>query len=398
MRRSILYLLALLALSVSCRNLAETEAPSGNPEEQVAAGQAIIRATLEQEFSSKTALNENMKVVWCSGDQIKVFNKENPSGVVYTLLESSAGTTLGKFSGDALSGTGPYYAMYPASAAGTLSGSVISLDLPGTQQYAQSSFGNGSCVSVGSSETTGIMDFYNVLGCVSFSLESPKALSGIRVSTRGSEALYGTGSVTVSETPALSLNGQSGTNGSLYLDCSAAGTVQSFYLMVPPGSLGSGFIVEFLDTEGKVMLKTASSNRNTVERSVILSMPVFPFTAEYKGAFMQADAPGYYGHLGAEDASPLAVYAFDEENGQYSYRTTSSSRFVRIQNMVEGFAYGFTTPYNLVVGETYDVTREVNGIPDAETRKYILVRKSNDAAWFLAQDRSEGFIQMLVED
>ena len=115
-------LLALAVLPLACRSGREEALPSRTPraEEPVAetvrrAGQIVIDASLEQQPASKTSLNENHRVLWSAGDQIRVFNASHPEGVVFTLLDESAGTVKGKFSGDAPSGSGPYYAVYPAS-------------------------------------------------------------------------------------------------------------------------------------------------------------------------------------------------------------------------------------------------------------------------------------------
>ena len=107
-----------------------------------------ITASLEMpDDETKTSLQSG-NVVWKTGDQIKVFNATHPSGEVFTLDPACDGLSNGTFTGGAIDGEGPFYAVYPASAAGTLTGSNVSVTVPQTQVLTADSFGAGANLSI----------------------------------------------------------------------------------------------------------------------------------------------------------------------------------------------------------------------------------------------------------
>ena len=160
-------------------------------ESKVGGKMVVISAFLEQPSATKTSLSPERKVSWCAGDQIRVYNASHPEGVVYTLEAASAGSQEGQFSGEDLSGSGPFYAIYPESAGGSLIGQKISVTLPLKQTYAEDSFGSGAAVSMALSQQLSSLQFKNVLGGVALNVTSEKAISGIRLQTKGDEALCG---------------------------------------------------------------------------------------------------------------------------------------------------------------------------------------------------------------
>ena len=90
-----------------------------------------ITATLEQPVGTKTSLSSERQVLWSVGDQIRIYNSDTPAGVIYTLADGE-GTTAGKFQGDPLTGQGPYYAIYPASAGGKSATINVNVVVPAT--------------------------------------------------------------------------------------------------------------------------------------------------------------------------------------------------------------------------------------------------------------------------
>ena len=77
----------------------------------------VFQASLEQpEAATKTSLFvDGTRVVWTEGDQIRIFNHSHQDGVVFTLKSGEGGKESGTFEGEDI-GSGPYYAIYPASA------------------------------------------------------------------------------------------------------------------------------------------------------------------------------------------------------------------------------------------------------------------------------------------
>ena len=398
--RSLLYpaMLALAFLSaVQCKN-----AEQDGPAVRTKGNQVTISATLEQPAGTKTSLSSEREVLWNTGDQIRVYNSDTPNGVVYTLSEGE-GTTAGKFTGDPVTGDGPFYAIYPASAGGALSVSegTIAVTLLSEQNYAAGSFGSGAAVSVAKANAIKRLNFKNVLGGVSLSVTSSKAFSGVRLQTRGDEALNGSGTISFGEEePAISVTRASDDNSFLYLKCAeAVNAPATFVLMLPPGAFASGFLVEFLDSEGNVMFRSAKAqDSNTVTRSNILDMPVTDYAAQYKAAFFESESFGYFPAIGAETS--LKALNYDEETGQYAYKQTNSSRYVRVQNLQEGFYAEVTTPTSMTLGGTCQAsvtTLEGNTKTTASNKTFKVLKKTGNRVWLVNETDKVGIIQ-LMED
>ena len=347
--RSLLYpaMLALtVLLVVQCKN-AEKDAPASRPQGK----EITIVATLEQPTDTKTSLGSENKVLWQAGDKIKVYNASNLNGVELTLSEG-AGTTVGKFTGTKPSGAGPFYAIYPASAGGALSGSNIAVTLPKEQAYVAGSFGSGAAVSVAKAETVEKLFFKNVLGGVSLKVTSGGPISGIRIQTKGNEALSGSGAITVGDgAPAISVTRATDENSYLNVTCeSAVSTPATFIVMLPPGAFTSGFLVEFLDNNKEVMFKSAKAVAdNEVKRSSILYMPESTYTPAYKAGFFTSEGFGYYPAIGAGGELNKSL-AYEEDNSQYAF-LTGETREVRVQSLERGFYTIITTPKVMNLGE-----------------------------------------------
>ena len=392
--------LALSVLPVACRSEQEDALPPRTPktEEPVnatvrRAGQIVIDASLEQQPQSKTSLNQDHRVLWSAGDQIRVFNASHPDGVVFTLLEECAGTVKGKFSGDDLNGSGPFYAVYPATSAVRLNNGNLSISLPSTQQAAAGGFGEDASLAVARSSVLASLDFHNVLGAISFTVEGSKRIS--RIELESSEALWGTGVVTVPEEgePALTMTATGAESKMATLDCTTSqGKV--FYLMLPPGTLKKGFTATLYDTDGNLAFKGTSSANNTIVRSSIVNMPAFQYQAQYNGAFFSFPGFGLLGGV-KPGASLDASAAFEDAPAQYAaWARSGYYRKLRVQNWEEGRVVTYTTDYNLEAGKSYQITIDQlqGGSITSESRSFQLVRKTAQAAWFVSEDGTEGFI------
>jgi len=389
-------LLALAVLSaVRCKN-AEQDGPATRAKGK----QVTISATLEQTVGTKTSLSPEREVLWSTGDQIKVYNSTTPEGIVYTLSEG-AGTTAGKFTGDALTGDGPFYAIYPADAGGMLDGTSIAVNLPAQQAYAAGSFGGGAAVSVAKAGAVTKFHFKNILGGVSLSVNSSKSFSGVRLQTKGEEALNGEGVIDFAETdPVLTVTRKTDDNSFLYLSCEEpVSAPATFVLMLPPGVFSDGFLVEFLDSEGNVMFRSAKANdSNTVTRSNILDMPVTNYNAQYKSAFFESEGFGYFPAIGAE--TPLKALCYQEETSQYAYKNSNNSRFVRVLDLQEGFYAEVTTPTSMTLGGTCEAsvtTLEENTKTTASNKTFRVLKKTGNRVWLVNETDKVGIIQ-LMED
>jgi len=398
--RSLLYpvLLSVVALfAVQCKN-AEKDGPASQPQGK----EITIVATLEQPTGTKTSLDAENKVLWQAGDIIKVYNASNLNGVELTLTDG-AGTTVGKFSGTSPSGAGPFYAIYPASAGGafSISDSNIAVTLPQNQTYAAGSFGSGAAVSVAKAETVDKLFFKNVLGGVSMTVTSGGPISGIRIQTKGNEALSGSGTITVGDgVPAISVTKATDEDSYLNVICeSAVSTPATFIVMLPPGAFTSGFLVEFLDNNKEVMFRSAKAVAdNEVKRSSILFMPESTYTPAYKADFFTSEGFGYYPAIGA-GADLNKSLAYEEANSQYAF-LTGETREVRVQSLERGFYTIITTPKEMALGESYnvDVTTLVGDTKTAlDTKSYKVLQKTADRVWLVNDTDHSGIIQKLED-
>ena len=185
------------------------------------------------------------------------------------------------------------------------------------------------------------------------------------------------------------------------LSLDGAAQTGPYYVMLPPGSLTSGFMVEFRNTGDMVMVKAAkASAKNEIKRNEILAMPAFDFTEQIKGAFLDKASFGYFGNIGISGL--LDAFAFDKLTCQYAVNTVAAtSRYVRVQSLPLGKYYAVQTPYKLDLGASYDDVSVESVVGSTYTAPapatYKVIRKSDDAAWMVSSDMQKGII-LLLED
>lgn len=369
----------------------------------------VFRASLEQIVpETKTALTPGNSVVWSEGDQIRIYNSSNPAGAVFT-LESGAGTVDGAFTGT-ISGEGPFYAIYPADAAGALTyegGLTLNLQVPSTQNYAAGSFGKGANISWAMAETTSTLFFHNVFGAVSFTVTGSKTIKAVNLYTRGSDILNGNVKIT-------NLGGDAWVsyldtkNQSVSLDCGEGvqldGSGVTFHISVPAGAFAEGFFVEFIDSEGNAMLKSAPATQNVINRGVIRQMPAFAYTAQYKKAFL-TEASDFAAYSGVDAAGPVEKQcAYTEGQSQYAFITTDGdpgSRYVRFQDWTTGYSLAFQIPVkNVTLGAKPTVTVKAQGATGTvafTSGTMKVIKKTADRAWLYDSVTKNGFVIKLED-
>ncbi len=221
-------------------------------------------------------------LLWTANDQIKVTNG-NGTPATYSLTDG-AGTTNGIFYSGEDGGdffTPDYVALYPtaneAGMANTLSGTTATFNLPDVQTYKENSFAEKSMPMVAySSDQT--LPFKNVLGGICFPIvcASPVQVTSVVLTSAANEALWGTCTTTISTLggdPTSQVTNSDAAKNVITLDCSGSnvtlGTDPTYFcIMVPPGSLASGFTVEAYNGTSRIFNASTSANPN-ITRSVI---------------------------------------------------------------------------------------------------------------------------------
>ena len=261
MKKHILSTLAICAALFGCQKNEVYETQSSDID---------LHATIEDNASTKTVLDENNNIRWSEGDQIVAFMKSS-LGLKYQVAEESVGKTSARFvkkvngnSDDLYGGTdwnhNVVYYPYSEAVEAAKSGVNYTLDvvLPAEQTYAPESFGNGSMAMVAVSEDNNIT-FKNVCGGMKLQLKGAQKVVAIKLEGKNSEKLSGAATVTAytdGETkPAITM--ASGASTSVTLNCGTGvqlneATPTEFIITLPPVLFSKGFTVVVNDVTGLV--------------------------------------------------------------------------------------------------------------------------------------------------
>lgn len=406
----------MLLLALACQEQPVPDKPV-DPSSNGDKNQLSFRATIEERSAASRLAGAS--ITWRAGDQIRVFNKDHVSGVVFT-LRSGDGQKEGSFVGEKLSDEGPFFFVYPASMGGTLSGEKIdAIQVPETQYYVSAGLSAGLAVGRASSLSgSQAIALQNLDALLQLSVKGGKKVSKIHVYTNGTESLCGAASLSIPADGAPSLAFDAGSrNGAgqhITLDCRRRGvqlsnTGTKFYLSVPAGSFMQGLYLEVLDTEQHAMTAYRPS-QISVERNAIRDMAPLSYAAQCKAAFLlpellpypaSVEAGGFTGVLPTDDAlDPCCPYI--RGAGQYAFSVADGALNLRVQDWSQGFSLNLGIPDGepLVPGastsKAVSVTTQGNtgGIASGSARMQVL-KKVGNRVWLT--DGSKGFI-MFFED
>lgn len=303
MKKNIPSALAICAALLGCqKNEIHETHPSG----------VELHATIEDDASTKTVMDENNNIRWSEGDQIIAFMKSS-YGHKYKLISSFVGKTYADFEpatsagGNLSAGTewnhNVVYYPYSADVEAIKSGDnyTLSVVLPSEQTYAAESFGNGSMTMVAVSENNNIT-FKNVLGGIKLQLKGTQTVKSIKLEGKNNEKLSGAATVTAytDETkPAITM--ASGASTSVTLDCGSdvqlnESTATEFIIALPPVLFSKGFTMTVIDDAGNEQT-IETDKENSVLRSSLLVMPEVtldkvPQTVEYIDEYGINHGPG----------------------------------------------------------------------------------------------------------
>ncbi len=268
-----------------------------NMEPQPAGRTVSIKATTEQQVSTRTALSGDT-VVWSEGDALAVYGVDNPGTCVAFSYNGTPGATEGEFWGTEVTGT--KVAVYPQSIVAEGTGLVsadgrysVPVTIPAEQTYVEGSFSNNAnaAIAVG----TDSFAFKNVMSVLKLQFYGTTARNITKVQLAAAEPLCGEATLSVAA---------DGTDPQLVFDGAKSGKVltlnasnvtfstdeaapTTFYFVVPASTLTSGFTVSVENTASNdtFYAVTKTKTDNTTARSNITEMPVktISFSASKSG-------------------------------------------------------------------------------------------------------------------
>lgn len=339
---------------------------------------AVIRAVVEDVADTKTAIEDDVRIVWSEGDEIALFNDNSYPGR-YELIEEYIGGTSAEFSlaDEPESGTsiGADIAFYPYSAALACdvaeNGFVVDgYKFPDTYEYARNSFASGSfpmaaVCPVGEYD----FSFRNIAGVLRLSFTGSHSIRSIEICGNDDEVLSGDAVIRLfqgGQVPEVVLEEGGKT---VMLDCGddcvplRVAPVE-FNIPLPPVEFKSGFTVTVTEKGGgKMTVRTYKPN--PVKRSKVLSMPSVAFKPEtavgpqvtfetvskrFDGIdvkVMASGAPQFSGGCKLKE-SYVASTVVREANWKIAPRIVGDFEY---EGPMTGFPSG--NPGNVIPGKTY---------------------------------------------
>lgn len=269
MKKVFIYI-AVFAAVVSC---AKVETPT---QEEQGSKLNFITATVKND-ATKVAISTSDDTMfdhkWQDGDQISIIDGTNK---LYT-LSTGAGETTAKFAGeDALSGSTPYYAIYPYNSTATLAESTITTTFPATQAYTANGYDKAALVMIGKGEDADNFGFKLASSIIQITLtpSTSYTVKKVEITANGGESIAGEAEVNYNDgTPIVTM-----TDGvpTVTVDFGAgvvltASTPYTFYVALPAVTLSRGVSVAVTSSENNLLLKKSSSLSLT--RNHVTKMP-----------------------------------------------------------------------------------------------------------------------------
>lgn len=258
------------SLYISMAVMAALIAPSCNKEFVAPSDENGLTTFTATTADTKTELADG-HTVWSANDQIKVLYGSDGAGVTAS-IKTGEGTSHATYQAAVPSGV-DYYAVYPASAEASLSGSTISVTIPSVQNGA---FGTGHTAVAKGVEKT--FSFANVNSFLKITL--PEAgYTRITVKSPSGKALSGPVNVACGDDIVISSG--SGVQDQVEIASGSGFPAGDVYISVIPGVTHSGgLLIEFFKNDGYVG-GYFLDKEITTEASVIHSFGEFGVTGEY---------------------------------------------------------------------------------------------------------------------
>ena len=331
---------ALLFASCAKENITPTETPDNNSQKgdttlsfsasQTGSGTkaAIGETTIDGEGAKSTAIN------WQESDKISVFDGANTNCAFSTQDFSAEAPTSCTFEGDVTKLATDYTAVYPYTAAATISEGVISgVTLPAAQTAIEGSFDpNAALMAAKTVEGRRALAFQNLVGYVKVATDFD--CKKIELCAASEEALAGAGTISFNEgTPSFALG--EGAVSTITLLPEGEGTIaagKTYYIAVPATTLAAGWKISFTAPDDKVYSRQGTKpiqfktntviNLGTIELDDLI--PYVTFTAESEQTFNMY-----------RNSFPLG------ENEYFEY-SVGGGEWVRFTTTVDNITFGGT--------------------------------------------------------
>ena len=241
----------------------------------------VMTFTAMQEGDSQStraaiSTSDSKVINWEEGDQISIFDGTKNNQFTLT---GGAGSTSGKFSGEAGQSTS-YTAVYPYQSTASLSGNgVTKVTLPATQTATDNSFDENAALMMAQSNST-TLNFKNVVGYV----KVKPTFNCTRIDLKAfdnSAVLAGTGTVSYNNgEPKLDLSNAETKNDAITL----TGDIKAgnyYYIAVPPVTLKAGWTIEFTAKDNGKLYSRKGTNDITFTRNKVTDLGEFATTGDY---------------------------------------------------------------------------------------------------------------------
>lgn len=255
---------ALTAMSCSQDEWAEQSAPKGN---------TTIVASFEG-ADTRTSVNSNNQVVWNKDDAFGLFyttqSKTTPTASKFTCSNADGTNTTAAFSGNLDTGAATSYAVYPYQESMSLSGSIVTMELPASFKYTTASEGP---MYASASDITESISFKHLAGLLKLTVSSNIATKAKKFVITADKNIAGTCTADLETKPELAVTSNEKASKTITVNLNfdeEQTTPTTFYIPIPAGTYSS--LKAELQNENGMPLFSAKEWKNvTVARADMLT-------------------------------------------------------------------------------------------------------------------------------
>ena len=376
MKKSIFLFLAMTAIATSCSKMEETYAQEENQQhDKTELTDGYIICAIPQ---TKTAIDENLNVVWSEGDEIMVFGDSRAAKYTFASYPDENDKTTAVFENSEPKITGKVASIYPASAyvSGSYDGTKAKISLGGIDDVLiptgtpDEVLGKStvSALPLAATASGSTLTFDNLFGGIMFRpydyMGTGVKIQKITVASADGKALAGTAVIDLATGKITDFEGTETELTFSYGDTEIT-SEKGFIAYLPAGSY-TGLTITAIDHLGRKF--PVSTGAITVKAGTVSKLPKLPLTIWYGSTNCIVVAPGT-----TEvniDVTPKYTWKsdFDATSGKV-IRTTTSDNMSGLGNGVkiiwqqeEGSTLTDLTTTNTSAGTI------INGVPTIDLK------------------------------